>query len=136
MPAEGSFEHFHAHLDVIIDGKSVLVPGGLGIDVVGPKFSPLHTHDATGLIHIESTTHTEYTLGELFTEWNVRLTPECVGSFCNGSDRQMIVAVNGQAFTGDPSTIVWEAHQEIVIWSAAPTVAPDLPSSYNFSPGS
>jgi len=135
LPAEGTVEHYHAHIDVIIDGRSVTVPGGLGIDVLGPKFSPLHTHDATGIIHIESTTHTQYTLGELFAEWNVRLTPECVGDFCNGPDRQMIVGVNNQAFSGDPATIVLAPHQEIAIWSASPGTAPNLPSSYTFPQG-
>jgi hypothetical protein len=135
LPAEGTVEHYHAHLDVVIDGKSVTVPGGLGIDVTGPKFSPLHTHDTTGIIHIESATHTQYTLGELFTEWNVRLTPACVGDFCNGTDRQMIVAVNNQAFTGDPATIVLATHQEIVIWSASPGTPPNLPSTYTFPQG-
>jgi hypothetical protein len=135
LPAEGSVDHYHAHLDVIVDGKSVTVPAGLGIDTNGPKFSPVHTHDLTGIVHIESPAHTQYTLGEFFIEWSVRLTPECVGTFCNGADRQMIVAVNGQAITGDPSTIVFEPHQEIAIWSAAPNATPDLPSSYNFPQG-
>src|SRR5262249_44605578 len=97
--------HVHAHLDVYIDGKSVLVPAGLGIDTKNPGvhlfetdglpayggiavpcktpcISPLHTHDVTGILHTESSSRKYNTLGELFTEWNVRLTPTCVDTYC------------------------------------------------------
>ena len=36
-----------------------------------PCISPLHTHDVTGIIHTESSTHKDNTLGQLFVEWNV-----------------------------------------------------------------
>jgi hypothetical protein len=69
--------HVHAHLDVFVDGKRIGVPAAIGINVDAPEvksfedpdgavsyggiercrkpcISPLHTHDATGIIHTES----------------------------------------------------------------------------------
>src|SRR5882672_619347 len=46
--------HYHVHLDVLVDGQPITVPQGIGIDNTAQKISPLHTHDTTGVIHIES----------------------------------------------------------------------------------
>src|SRR5947209_3945435 len=56
LGSEGSALHIHAHLDVIVDGRPVAVPALLGIDESAHQISPLHTHDETGVIHIESPT--------------------------------------------------------------------------------
>src|ERR1700738_4366925 len=96
--------HVHAHLDVFVDGRRVIVPAGIGIAIQDPavhKFdqagtaayggiqgcsqpciSPLHTHDQPGVIHTESASRTPNRLGALFTEWNVTLTPSCVAQYC------------------------------------------------------
>jgi len=55
---EGNVEHIHAHLDVLVDGQAVAVPAGIGIDVHRRTISPLHTHDASGVLHIESPVET------------------------------------------------------------------------------
>jgi len=49
---EGTALHIHAHLDVFVHGRRIAVPAGIGI---GPDFiSPLHTHDTSGVVHVES----------------------------------------------------------------------------------
>lgn len=66
--------HFHAHLGVFVNGKTVAVPAGIGIDGRGGAISPLHIHNASGVIHIESPTQSAFTLAQFFSEWNVTLT--------------------------------------------------------------
>ena len=45
-----------------------------GINVCArPCIAALHTHDDSGVMHIESKQPRTYTLGEFFTEWNVPL---------------------------------------------------------------
>jgi hypothetical protein len=67
--------HDHVVLTVLVDGQKVVVPEGIGmspqfwkdhsLDQYGPSgISPMHTHDTSGTIHIESTTPREYTVGE------------------------------------------------------------------------
>ena len=51
---EGFVLHIHEHLDVYVAGRRVTVPAGIGIDVAGSFISPMHTHDETGVIHVES----------------------------------------------------------------------------------
>ena len=59
--------HIHQHLDIYDDGRPVSVPALIGIHPTGSTFfADLHTHDATGIIHVESATQYDYTLGQLF----------------------------------------------------------------------
>src|SRR5581483_12176207 len=94
--AERLAHHVHSHLDIFVDGQPKLVPAGLGIVISDPAvhhdvvdgfdeyggisvpcdhacISPLHTHDVSGVLHTESASDVDNTLGQLFTEWNVRL---------------------------------------------------------------
>lgn len=79
--------HNHVSLNVTIDGKPIIVPANIGITQTGifadpllfadhtlDKFgmqgmSPLHTHDYSGTIHIESNAVRNYTLGEFLAIW-------------------------------------------------------------------
>lgn len=72
--------HWHAELRISIDGGDVPIPANVGID---PRLwqdrsldrygmtgmAPLHTHDASGTIHIESTVVRDYTLEDFFRIW-------------------------------------------------------------------
>src|SRR5262249_26867944 len=71
--------HYHAHLDVLVNGQPVPVPADLGIDEARRLISPLHTHDDTGVIHIESATNAPFTLGQFFAEWGQPLRATQVG---------------------------------------------------------
>lgn len=73
--------HYHAHLDIIVNGKSEPVAASIGREDQS-FFSPLHTHATSGLIHIEAAKDQRFTLGMLFMEWGVRLTLNCVGGYC------------------------------------------------------
>ena len=45
--------HYHAHLSIFVNGSSYLIPAGVGIKLPDCIYW-LHTHDTSGLIHIES----------------------------------------------------------------------------------
>jgi hypothetical protein len=134
-PLEGTAIHIHQHLDLYVDGRKVTVPAGIGIDpAVG--FAPLHTHDPSGVLHVESPTVRSYTLGQFFAVWGVRLTPSCLGGYCAGGGRQLRVFVDGKPVRGDPSAITLEPHQEIVIaFGTAAQLPSQGPSTYQFPPG-
>ncbi len=72
--------HIHPRLNVTVDGSAVTVPSQIGIDSSlwkdhsldqygTPGFAPLHTHDSSGIIHVESTANRTYTLGEFLKIW-------------------------------------------------------------------
>jgi len=134
-PAEGTAVHIHQHLDLYVDGRKVQVPAGVGIDpAVG--YAPLHTHDPSGVIHVESPTVRTYTLGDFFAVWGVRLTLSCLGGYCAGGGRHLRVYVDGRPYQGDPTTLALAPHQELVValGTAAQLPSP-IPSTYRFPPG-
>ena len=126
---EGQAEHIHAHLDLYVKGKKVRVPANIGIDFQQQFITELHTHDTTGVIHIESPKVTTFSLGQLFGEWGVTLSSRCVGQYCRGVHWW----VNGKRRTGAPAAHVLRAHEEIVVAEgAAPSV---VPKAYAFPAG-
>ena len=134
-PLEGTAVHIHQHLDLYVDGRKVTVPAGIGIDpAVG--FAPLHTHDPSGVLHVESPTVRTYTLGQFFAVWGVRFTPSCLGGSCAGGGRRLRVFVDGKPVRGDPTALTLEPHQEIVIaFGTAAQLPSPVPSTYQFPPG-
>jgi hypothetical protein len=92
-------------------GQSV---AGLAGTCAKPCISPLHTHDESGVLHVENDKERQITLGQLFTEWGVRFNDQCVGGYC-APDKPYKVFVGGAEFTGDTSTIVLKDHEEIAV---------------------
>jgi hypothetical protein len=126
IPARaGTTLHTHQHLDVFVNGKGVLVPAGIGIG--DGLISPLHTHDASGVIHVESTTVRSYSLAEFFAVWGVRLTKTCLADECG--EGKLHFFVDGKP-AADPDRIVLTQHQEIAV-AYGPPPKP-VPSSYGF----
>jgi hypothetical protein len=126
--------HYHAHIDINVDGKAVQVPQFLGWVVANQKvyLAPLHTHDASGIIHIENSVPATFVLGQVFAEWGVRFTPTCMGAYCSGAGHELAFFVDGKRYTGDPTRIVLTKHAEIAIEYAASGHLPTPPSSYTF----
>jgi hypothetical protein len=136
LTGEGTAQHTHQHLDLYVDGRRVTVPTDIGINQSEGFLSPIHTHDATGIIHVESPVVRDFTLGELFDVWGVRFDAHCVGGVCEGNGRVLTVFVNGQPFAGNPRTLVLATHQEIVVALGTATQLPNpIPASYAFPAG-
>lgn len=136
LTAEGQVQHTHQHLELFVDGQRVAIPPDIGIDRVNLILSPIHTHDASGIIHVESPIVREFTLGEFFDVWGVRFDGHCVGGVCDGSGRVLSVYRNGQPVTGDPRSIVLDAHEEIVVAIGTTAQLPTpIPASYVFPAG-
>lgn len=137
LPEEGLALHTHQQLSVFVHGKPVPVPSGIGIHEQPPAFiSSLHTHDETGIIHVESPTVETFTLGQFFDIWGVRLDSACIGAYCTDGDNTLSIFVNGEAYTGDPRTLELAAHEVIVIaYGTASELPNPIPSTYAFPDG-
>jgi hypothetical protein len=132
---EGNVEHIHAHLDVIVNGRAVAVPAGIGIDQKAQKISPLHTHEANGVIHIESPVKATFSLGQFMTEWDVALTERSLGGLKAGGGKEFHVYVNGKERAGNPAAIEFRVHDEIVFLYGPADQNVDVPSSYDWPEG-
>lgn len=134
---EGTVQHAHQHLDLFIKGKAAPVPAMIGINPPERFISPIHTHDGSGEIHIESPTVQTYTLGQFFDIWGTRLSATCIGSYCEDKQNAIKVFVNGAPVAGDPRSVRLEDHQEIVVTYGTPEEAPNpIPSQYHSATGS
>lgn len=132
---EGNALHIHQHIDIFIDGKPVTVPKDIGINYEERFISPLHTHDRTGIIHVESDKVQDFTLGQFFDVWGVRLTKDCLGGYCAKGSEKLRLFSNGKLVTGDPRRLVLTAHQEIAIVYGPDKSSVVVPSSYKFDEG-
>jgi hypothetical protein len=136
LTEEGQVLHIHQHLDIFVGGKPVDVPGDLGI---GQGFiSDLHTHASypPGIIHVESPTDARFSLGQFFAVWGVPLSATCIGSLCEAGDKRLRAWVNGTEVTADPTRIVLEEHQQIVLAYGTAAQAPKpVPASYAWPEG-
>jgi hypothetical protein len=137
LSEEGTALHTHEHLDLMIHGTAVPVPSGIGIHESAPGFiAPIHTHDATGIIHVESPIVATFTLGQFFDIWGVRLTSACLGSYCTDEQNALEFYINGTRYQGDPREIPLTAHEEIaVIYGTASEHPTSTPSTYSFPEG-
>lgn len=113
LPPEGTAQHLHVPLFVFVDGEPVTVPTNLGVSL--SAVSPLHTHDEQGTIHVESAQTRDFTLGQLFDVWGVRLTPECLGGHCAAGTARLRVFSGGEEVGGDPRDAVLEDTSAIVV---------------------
>jgi len=122
-PIEQVLFHIHAHLAIYVDGQQKLVPYGIGIVppyrlqntkdgpfvAGGSKFYWLHTHDETGVIHIESPVQRTFTLANLFDLWHQPLGPAQLGPAAG----PVTTFVNAHQVAGDPRDIPLGPHDVI-----------------------
>jgi uncharacterized C2H2 Zn-finger protein len=126
--------HIHSHLDIFINGKPFTIPAQIGI-MPGKCFYWLHTHDESGVIHIESPVNRNYTIGQFFDIWNQKLNNTQVLDNAANSKNTLSVYVNGvKAPTGvNYRDIKLGAHDEIaIVYGSLPLI---VPSKYNFAEG-
>jgi hypothetical protein len=126
---QGLVMHIHAHLDIFVNGKHVELPALVGINAAAGYLTELHTHDATGVIHIEAQQARNFTFGQFIAEWGVFLNSRCLGAYCDN----LKWYVDGKRQTGNPADLEFKAHQEIVITVGKPPKK--IPSSYKFPAG-
>lgn len=121
--------HYHVHLTLFVNGREVAVPSQIGISP--SALSPLHTHDDSGVLHIEADTPNFHgTLQQFFDVWGVYLSPQCLGGYC--SDVKMWV--NGKPSTAFGS-LVLQRHQQITIAAGSIPQGFKPPASYKFPAG-
>ena len=139
MPAlkyEGQRLHIHQHLDIVIGGYGYAVPAAIGIDAHGRFISPLHTHDYSGIIHVESPVIRTFTLGQFFDVWGLRFSSKCIGGYCATGKKRVWVFVNGKLVLGNPRAVALRAHQEIVVaYGTYASIPKPIPGGFPFPNG-
>jgi hypothetical protein len=145
LSAEGTVAHYHAYMEMFVDGQQVSIPAGIGI--VGPQdgtfepaqatngdmicYYPLHVHGATpDIIHVESqVANRVYNLGQFFDIWGQPLSATRIWRYKADSTHPLtfeLFNASGQLsrVTGDPRNIVIQAHETIVVLYNSANVHP------------
>jgi hypothetical protein len=120
--------HIHPQLNVTLDGESLDIPSGIGINItlwndhsldqygmqpmkmtgkdmsmIMQGMSPLHTHDSSGVIHVESNEFRNYTLGQFLQTWGIDL-----------DDKEGKLSVNGNIVKDYKNHILTDKEHMIV----------------------
>ena len=133
LGSEGTVEHIHQHLDIFVNGKHVTVPALIGI-YDSQYITELHTHDTSGVMHVEAPTKRNFTLGQFFGVWGVRFTPSCLGAYCNEGNNRLQVFVDGDEVTDNPQDVQLDDQTVIVVTYGTAAELPDpIPSTFDFS---
>lgn len=129
--------HVHAYVGLYVNGKQIAIPDQIGMYQPGAIsngytntatcFYYIHTHDASGMIHIESPENEPdsvsiYTLHNVFDVWGMTVGPNNVGPF-TGTVRTFVgranygtTTVSPSSYTeyfGDPNAIALYSHEAI-----------------------
>lgn len=150
--------HVHAFVGIIVRGKWAALPGAIGMVQPGTPtngfwdsatncFYHIHTHDRSGIVHIEDPTHTALTaarntLGQFLDIWGVRFGPKRFGShhgkvtvyssgqvYRGGGSNTTISSSLYQQVTTPPRDIQLYSHEVIwIVVGTPPAAASSLPS--------
>jgi hypothetical protein len=122
--------HYHAHITIYINGKVSALPQGVGIAPDSSCYYWLHTHDTTGVIHIESPAGHTNTLGNFLDIWSTHFSTLGYPSQLDLTSGWQ-VWVDGKPYNGDFHNITLKAHQLITIAYNSPGVKPDTTYNWN-----
>jgi hypothetical protein len=127
--------HVHAHLFIYLDGVGRPVPALIGIPGGQSGFAScyywLHTHDQSGIIHIESPDRRTFTLGQFFDVWGEPLGRTQVTDV-PVPDGEISVFLDGREYGDNPRQIGLHNHTDVVIEIGSHRAPP---SAYCFPTG-
>jgi hypothetical protein len=105
--------HIHPRLAIKADGKEIMIPANIGLSLVGCE-RVMHTHDATGEIHIEPNYYQEFTLGDFFAVWGKSFSRNQILDYAPDPDHEIVMTVDGKT-SEEFENLILKDNQEIVI---------------------
>jgi hypothetical protein len=127
-PQEHIVMHIHPMLKITVDGQAQEIPNNIGIEGVdgdtshdqaldsSPCLHFLHTHDATGKLHVESPLETDYKLSDFFAVWQKSFSKEQILDFKADAEHRIRMTVNGQESTEFENLIMRDEQQIEIIY--------------------
>jgi hypothetical protein len=122
--------HIHAHVTMYVNGTKTPIPANVGIAPDGSCLYWLHTHDDSGVIHIEAPAGVSATFGNFLDIWGQRFQQLGYPSQLS-DDTGWQVYVNGKPFRGNFRTIPLQSHTLITLAYNSPGVQPDTTYPWN-----
>jgi hypothetical protein len=92
-PVGQEFFHHHDLLKIYVHGDNIPVPALIGLTANGG--ASMHTHDESGIMHLETDNPYNFKLGQFFDVWGLRFDNSCIGGYCSSGPNKLRVYVNG-----------------------------------------
>lgn len=130
---EQSAYHIHARVSIYINGAPAPLVANTGIAPVGATSSTsveclywMHTHDTTGVIHIESPTTKLFTLNQFLDIWQQKFSSSASPFSTElSSSAGWVIYVNGKQVNTNFSRLQMHSHDLVTIAYNSPKVKPD-----------
>lgn len=105
--------HIHPHLAIFINGQKQEISVNIGIK---PNcMNSLHTHDNSGIIHVESPEKRDFTLADFFAVWDKVYNKDQIFDYKVDDNHVIRQTVNGQDVQDYENTILKDK-DEIIIY--------------------
>ena len=96
--------HIHPNLKILVNGTPQIIPANVGINTL--CMNAIHTHDATGVLHVESPVKKDFTLGDFFAVWKKEFNKNQILDYKTDSTHSLTVTVNGKLVDTYENTIM------------------------------
>ena len=106
--------HIHPILKIIANGREQTVPANLGI--LPSCMKSLHTHDTSGVIHVEAPEKRDFTLADFFAVWKQPFSKDEVLSYKVDATHKIRVSVNGAEVRTYENTILRDRDQIVITY--------------------
>jgi hypothetical protein len=120
---EGTKLHFHVHISIYVNGSPVSIPQSIGI-VPNTCYYWTHTHDNSGIVHIEAPAQQSFTLGNFFHVWEQQFTQLQYPVQLDTTDNWQVF-VNGKPYHGNFHNMTLTSHLLITLAYNSPGIKPD-----------
>jgi hypothetical protein len=104
--------HIHPHLRITVNGAEQTIPANAGITL--GCMHPIHTHDTSGIIHVESPEQRDFTLGDFFAVWDKAFSKDEVLGYHADATHEIKITVDG-APSDAYENLVFLDKQEVLI---------------------
>ena len=104
--------HIHPQLKIVVGGQDVPITANIGLEFSCHRV--LHTHDADGVIHVESHYQADFTLGDFFKLWEKTFSATQILENIADAEHEIVMTVDG-APSAEYESLLLKDKQKIVI---------------------
>ncbi|MBU6501084.1 MAG: hypothetical protein KGJ89_03075 [Patescibacteria group bacterium] len=108
--------HIHPHLQILINGQQQDIPANIGITLA--CMHPIHTHDTSGTLHVESPEARDFTLADFFAVWDKTFNQNQILDNTIDDSHIIKVMVNGSQVDTYENTILRDKDQIVISYEA------------------
>lgn len=113
--------HIHPNISIVVDGVVQTLPAQIGVNA--GCMNPLHTHDTSGKIHVESPVKRDFTLGDFFAVWGKTFNKDQILDYEVDETHVIKLTVNGIENQDFENLVLDDDDQAVISYETVPTPA-------------